>query len=74
MNVYIVLENHGRKRCIPNAPGLDGGASLTLCGWTDVAYSEVEGEPNCRSCLAIVRYCRSRKFAKAGGPHEQEER
>lgn len=49
---------------IPNAPNLSGGAALTLCGYVDVTYEEVEGEPDCEECLSIVRYCKGLRLGK----------
>jgi hypothetical protein len=43
---------------IANARDLGAGAALTLCGFTDVPYSEHDGPPTCRSCIAIVDYCK----------------
>lgn len=52
---------------VPNARGLSGGATLTLCSWCDVPYEEHNGThaPNCGECLAIVRYCKALRLPRA---------
>jgi hypothetical protein len=56
--VYVVAEQP-EVRHLPNAPGLDGGAAITLCGWVDVPYDEeARGAVTCGQCQAIVHYCR----------------
>jgi hypothetical protein len=37
-------------------------SGITLCGFTDVPYKEVEGEPNCPACLEIVKFCKKIKL------------
>lgn len=31
---------------------------LTLCGWVDVEYDEVEGRPDCPVCIEVVNHCK----------------
>ena len=31
---------------------------LTLCGWGDVEYEEVEGKPDCPVCIDVVNHCK----------------
>lgn len=65
MTLYEVTEQPDKLH-LPQAwgPEMSGGAALTLCGWCDVQYEEIEAEPakiNCGECLRIVVYCKSLK-------------
>jgi hypothetical protein len=40
------------------------GCNLTLCGFVDVDNWDVEGIPNCSSCLEIVKYCKKLRIPK----------
>lgn len=39
---------------------------LTLCGWVDVDYDEVEDDVKvtCPTCLSVVKFCKKIKLAQ----------
>ena len=60
MNCTEVIEDNWEYRHIPNVQN----TILTLCGFVDVANRDVEGIPNCPSCLMIARYVKKLKLPK----------
>ncbi len=57
MNCIEVIDDNRKYRHIPNVVS----TVLTLCGFVDVTYWEVEGKPNCPVCLDVLRYYKKLK-------------
>lgn len=54
MDCIEVIDENYEVRHLPSIVN----TYLTLCGFVDVTYREVEGIPNCKDCLNIVKYCK----------------
>ena len=37
---------------------------LTLCGFVDVDNKEVDGIPDCPTCIEVVKYCKKLRLGK----------